>query len=197
MPSHQMSPVGLPSLVTSATLVKMEFDLEGRHRVWIGLVAGAGRDAEEAGLGVDGAQLAGGIGFDPGDVVADCPDLPAVETCGRDEHGEIGFAASAGEGGGDVGLFGFTLGVGWRFNADDQHVLGHPAFVACNVTRRCARRNIFCPAMRCRRSRSHRTRFRASQESARCTWCRSGATAHPAHQARAGNRPSGGKAPRA
>jgi hypothetical protein len=50
-----------------------------------------------------------GVGLDPGDVVADGPDLPAVEAGGRDEHGEVGLAAGAGEGGGDVGLSPFGI----------------------------------------------------------------------------------------
>ena len=78
---------------------------ERGHGVGIGLCAGAGSDAEEAGLGIDGAELAVGVGLDPGDVVADGPDLPAVEACGRNHHGEVGLAAGGGEGGGDVGLF--------------------------------------------------------------------------------------------
>ena len=106
---------------------------EGLHRVGIGPGAGAGSYAEEAGLGVDGAELAGGVGFDPRDVVADGPDLPAIEAFGRDHHGEVGFAAGAGEGCGDVGLFGLAFFVGRRFDADDEHVFGHPAFVAGDV----------------------------------------------------------------
>ena len=90
--------------------------------------AGAGRDAEEAGLGVDGAQPAVGVGLDPGDVVADGPDLPAVEALGRDQHGEVGLAAGAGEGGGDVGLLAVR-----DLDAEDEHVLGHPALVARDV----------------------------------------------------------------
>ena len=77
---------------------------ERGHGVGIGLGVGAGGDAEEAGFGVDGAEPAVGVGLDPGDVVADGPDLPAFEACGRDQHGEVGLAAGAGEGGGDVGL---------------------------------------------------------------------------------------------
>ncbi len=106
---------------------------EGRHGVGIGFGAGAGSYAEEAGLGIDGAELAGGVGLDPGDVVAYGPDLPAVEAFGRDEHGEVGLAAGGGEGCGDVGLFGLALFVGRGFDSDDEHVLGHPAFVAGDV----------------------------------------------------------------
>ena len=73
-----------------------------------------------------------GVGLDPGDVVADGPDLPALEAGGRNEHGEVGLAAGGGEGGGDVGLLGLALCRG-RFDAEDEHVLGHPAFVAGDV----------------------------------------------------------------
>src|SRR5690606_27109620 len=86
-----------------------------------------GGDAEEAGLGVDGTEAAGGVGTEPGDVVADGGDLPALfgEGGGRHEHGEVGFSAGGGEGGGDVGFF--AVGI---LQAEDEHVLGHPAFVA-------------------------------------------------------------------
>ena len=92
------------------------------------LARSARRHAEEAGFGIDGAQAAVVVGLDPGDVVADGPDLPAFEAFGRNQHGEIGFAAGAGEGGGDVGLLALRI-----FHAEDQHVLGHPAFVARDV----------------------------------------------------------------
>ena len=38
-------------------------------------------------------QPAVGLRLDPGDVVADGGDLPAVKALGRDQHGEIGLAA--------------------------------------------------------------------------------------------------------
>ena len=103
MPSHQTPPSGV-----SATLVKMVFCASVAMALGLVLARGAGGDAEEAGLGIDGAELAVGVGLDPGDVVADGPDLPAVEAGGRDQHGEVGFAAGGGEGGGDVGLFAFA-----------------------------------------------------------------------------------------
>ena len=53
MPSHHTPPSGV-----SATLVKMVLLRQRGHGVGIGLVAGAGRHAEETGLGIDGAQLA-------------------------------------------------------------------------------------------------------------------------------------------
>ncbi len=99
--------------------------VQHRHGVGVGRGPGARRDAEEAGFRIDGAQGAAGIRLDPGDVVADGPDLPALEPLGRHHHGEIGLAAGAGEGGGDVGLL-----AGRIFDADDQHMLGQPALVA-------------------------------------------------------------------
>src|SRR5579863_9099006 len=57
---------------------------QGRHGVGVGLLAGPGCDAEEAVLGVDGAELAVLVRLDPRDVVADRPDLPSVEAGGRD-----------------------------------------------------------------------------------------------------------------
>ena len=72
MPSHQTPPSGV-----RATLVKMRVFREGDHRVGVGLGRGARRDAEEAGLGIDRAQMPVLVGFKPCDVVADRPDLPA------------------------------------------------------------------------------------------------------------------------
>ena len=97
-------------------------------RVGIGLRVRAGDHAEVAGLGVDGVEPAVRAGFHPGDVVADGGDLPALETGRRNHHGEVGLAAGAGEGGSDVGL----LARG-RFNAQDEHVLGEPAFLAAEI----------------------------------------------------------------
>ena len=67
------------------------------------LPAGARRDAEEAGLGVDRPQPAVGAGPHPGDVVADRPDLPALLARRRHQHGEVGLAARARERRRDVG----------------------------------------------------------------------------------------------
>ena len=111
---------------------------QGRHGVGVGALAGAGSDAEESSLGVDATEFAGGIGLglrypDPGDVVADGGDLPALEARRRDEHGEVGLAAGRGECGGDVGLLGLAGAVGWRFHAEDKHVFGHPTLVAGDV----------------------------------------------------------------
>ncbi len=74
--------------------------VDGLHRVGVGVLVGAGRDAEEAVLRVDGPQPAVLADPHPGDVVADRLDLPARD--GRGEHGEVGLAAGAREGRGDV-----------------------------------------------------------------------------------------------
>ena len=101
---------------------------DGLHRVGIGLGAGAGRDTEVASLGIDGEESSVGAGLHPRDVVAEGPDLPPAIALGRDEHGEVGLAAGAGEGGGDVGLF-----AAGRLDAEDEHVLGEPAFLAPEI----------------------------------------------------------------
>ena len=51
--------------------------LDRLHRVRIRLVIRARRDAEEAGLGIDGVELAVVARLDPGDVVADRRHFPA------------------------------------------------------------------------------------------------------------------------
>ena len=97
--------------------------LDRVHRVRVGLVAGVRRDAEEAGLGVDGVEAAVVAELHPGDVVADRLHLPARQ--GRDQHRQVGLAAGRREGAGDV----LDLALG-RGQLEDQHVLGHPALVA-------------------------------------------------------------------
>ena len=124
MPSHHTPPSGV-----SATLVKIVFFAKRRHRVRIGLDRRARRHAEEAGLGIDRAQPAVRVGLDPGDVVAHRPDLPApFEAGGRNQHRKIGLAAGARKRRGHVGLLALRI-----LDAEDQHVLGHPAFVARDV----------------------------------------------------------------
>ena len=82
MPSHQTSPSSV-----SAQLVKIVFSRIGRHRVGVRLLAGAGRDAEEAGLGVDRVEAAVVAELHPGDVVADRLDRPALERRDRASPG--------------------------------------------------------------------------------------------------------------
>ena len=71
-PSHQTSPSS-----RRATLVKIVLPHMVSTAVALVDGAGAGRDAEEPGLGVDRAQLAVGARREPGDVVADGLDVPA------------------------------------------------------------------------------------------------------------------------
>ena len=95
------------------------------HRIWIRIVGGARGDAEETGLGIDGVQAAVGAGLQPGDVVAERGDLPALEMGRRDQHREIRLAAGAGEGGRDIGRIALRI-----LHLEDKHMLGHPAFIA-------------------------------------------------------------------
>ena len=88
----------------------------------VGGGAGIRRHAEEAALRVDGAELALGVDVDPGDVVAERPRAVAGQL--RDDHGEIGLAGRARHGPAEVGDA--PLGV---LHAEDEHVLGHPAFL--------------------------------------------------------------------
>ncbi len=96
-----------------------------RHGVEVGLLAGTRRHAEIAGLRVDGVEAAIGARLDPGDVVAHRGDFPAIEAFRRDQHGEVGLAARRGKRRRDIGLLALR-----RFDAEDQHVFGQPAFVA-------------------------------------------------------------------
>ena len=96
---------------------------ERLHGVGVGIVRGAGRHAEEAGLRIDGVKPPILAELHPANVVADGLGLPAGN--GRVDHGEIGLAAGAREGRGDEFRFSFRIG-----ELEDQHVLGHPALVA-------------------------------------------------------------------
>ncbi len=96
-----------------------------RHAVGIGQRVGAGCDTKIARLRVDRVQAPVRPGLDPRDVVTDGGHLPALEALGRHKHGEVGLAAGAGEGGGNV--VALALGAG---HAQNQHVLGEPPLVA-------------------------------------------------------------------
>ena len=104
--------------------------LDHLHRVQIRFRAGARRDAEVAVLGIDRPQAAVGADAHPRDIVADGEDLPALELRRRREHREVGLAACARKRGGDIG--GLAVGT---LQAEDQHVLGEPAFVAAEHAR--------------------------------------------------------------
>ena len=118
MPSHHTSPSSVrPVLVNSEFFSRVSMAC---RLVSFGRARG---HAEEAGLGVDGPQVALVVVLHPADVVADGLDLPALE--GRDEHGQVGLAAGRREGGGHV--LDVVLG---RGELEDEHVLGQPALVA-------------------------------------------------------------------
>ena len=93
--------------------------------VQVGLFVGARHHAEVTRFRIDGPQAAVRPRMQPGDVVADRPDLPARHRARRDQHREIGLAAGGGKGAGEVMRL-----AGRILDADDQHVLGEPAFVA-------------------------------------------------------------------
>jgi hypothetical protein len=101
--------------------------IEHGERVRVGLGTGAGRDAEVAGFRIDRVQATVRTGLHPADVVADGEDLPAVLPIAfrRNQHREVGLAAGARERRRDVA--GLALRV---LDADDQHVLGQPTFLA-------------------------------------------------------------------
>ena len=100
------------------------------ERVGVRLHGCAGRNAEKAVFGVHGPESAVLADAQPRDIVAHAPDAPAppLQALGRDEHGEVRLAAGGREGGGDV------LDLAARvLDAEDQHVLGHPALLTAEV----------------------------------------------------------------
>ena len=101
--------------------------LDRGQRIRIGLGRSARRDAEETGFRIDRVQAAIGTRAHPADVVADRPHLPAVADIAfrRDQHRQVGLAAGARERRGDVMRFALRI-----LEAEDQHVLGQPAFAA-------------------------------------------------------------------
>ena len=112
--------------------------VKARHAIRVGVEIGAGGDTEITGFRVDGAQIAIGTWFDPGDVVTDGRDLPTVKTGRRHQHGEIGLAAGAGKSRCDMVFFALRVG-----QSEDQHVLGQPALVAAHVGGDTQRKTLF------------------------------------------------------
>src|SRR5579885_3509968 len=101
---------------------------ERGHSIRIGFFRSAGRNAEEPGLGIDGAQAAVFIGFNPCDVIAHGPDFPAFKSFRRHQHCKIGLSVCARKCRGDVRLFAFGT-----LDAENQHVLGKPSLIPRNV----------------------------------------------------------------
>ena len=178
MPSHQTSPSSV-----SATLVKITSRFSDAMQLGLVLSLVPGRDAKVAGLGVDRVEAAVGTGLDPGDVVADGRDLPAVEA-GRAGSASRSWSCRRRSGSGrDVVLA--ALGRSRRRGS----ACARPASPGRGPwSRRCAARSTSCRAARCRRSPSRSTRSRASPGSGRCTWSRCTARARRSGRRRAARR---------
>ena len=106
------------------------------------MLGSARRHAEKSVLGIDGAKASVGARLDPGDVFADRRDLPSLERRRRDQHGEVRLAAGRWESGCDIALLARRC-----LDAEDQHVLREPAFVARHH-RGDAQREAFLPEKR-------------------------------------------------
>ena len=153
------------------------------------LLVRARGDAEVAGLGVDRVEPAVLAGLDPGDVVADRRHLPADERRRRDQHREVGLAAGAREGGGDMVLPALAA------RSRRGSACARRASPAARrprrprrgpSSRRCAARSTSCRAARCRRSPSRSSRSPASRGSGRCTWSGCTARGRPSRPAPSG-----------
>ena len=107
------------------------------HGIRIGFLRGSRSNAKETVLRIDGAQASIGIGFDPGDVVADRCHLPAGKSARWNHHGKVGLAARAGKGRSNI-----TFQSLRRLDSENQHVLGKPALAATH-----ARGNAQCKAL--------------------------------------------------
>ena len=100
--------------------------LSRSKRVEVRLSVGSGSYAKESVFGVDSVKSSVLTLLHPSDVVADSPNLVTLfgVASGRNEHCEVGLAASGGECSGDV--LNFTVGL---LYAEDKHMLSHPALV--------------------------------------------------------------------
>ncbi len=126
MPSHQGSfRVGVEGDVGEEGRVEGPAP-DRLHHIGVGLHRRPRRDAEVAGLGVDGPEPAVRADVEPGDVVAERPDPVAGQ--GRLHHGQVRLAAGAGQGGRDVGDVAAVV-----LDAHDDHVLGQPSLLVAEV----------------------------------------------------------------
>ena len=152
MPSHQTSPSSV-----SATLVKIVL-LGAAIAIALGLDfdRSAGRDAEEARLRVDGVEPAVRAGLDPGDVVADGGDLPALEAL---RAGSAWRSWSCRRRSGTRRRRRSSRPRGSRRPGSACARRASPRRAPC--TRRCAARSTSCRAARCRRSREPKRPDRA------------------------------------
>ena len=112
----------------------------GVQRVRVRFLVCARGHAEEAILRVDGIQAAVVANVHPGDIVTHRPHFIALLGIhlGRNQHGQIRLAAGRGERGSDI------LHIALRvFNAQNKHVLGHPAFLHALVRGNAQRKALF------------------------------------------------------
>ena len=110
----------------------------GQQSVGIGFHAGTGRDTKEAGLGVYGIKPAIVADTHPGNVISNRVDFVTFGIGRRDQHGQIGLAASAGKSTCYIlGFAGFDI-----FDAD-QHA--RPSSLHVWQGKQYAAQNIFCP----------------------------------------------------
>jgi hypothetical protein len=109
---------------------------KGGEGIRVRLHRSARGNAEKSGLRIHGIETSIFSNPNPGNVIANTSHFPTRQR--RLHNGEIGFAAGAGEGGGDV-IF-FPL---WRGQAKDEHVFGHPAFAFGNHRRDAEREAFF------------------------------------------------------
>ena len=93
------------------------------ERVFVRFLVGPRYDAKVAGLWINRAQPTLVIEMQPGYVVTKRVDFPAGHRMRRNQHGEVGLAASRRECTGNVMCFPFGA-----FQSHDHHVLGEPAF---------------------------------------------------------------------
>ena len=115
------------AVVGQAYVGEDDIFLDGVHGDRVRLVGRAGSHAEVAVFRVDGVEGAVFMGPDPGDVVTDDGGLPAGFTVGGggNEHGQVGLAAGGRECAAHIGLRAVR-----GFNAQKEHVFGHPLVLA-------------------------------------------------------------------
>jgi hypothetical protein len=98
--------------------------------VGVGVEVSTGSNAEETVLGVNCPKSSVLADTEPSDIVAYAPYLIALlgVVLGRNEHCEVGFTASRGECSANILCFAVR-----SLNAEDKHMLSHPAFLATKV----------------------------------------------------------------
>src|SRR5690242_5763717 len=115
---------------TKSDVSENRVPVKHRKRIRIRMRTGPRSDAEKSRLGIDRPEPSIRTYAQPGNIIADSVDLPALHACGRHQHREVGFSAGAGKCAADV--VDLTI---WAFDADDQHMLGEPAFLFAELAR--------------------------------------------------------------